>query len=656
MPADVVIRRFKGLNTIAPDFDGEPDQLIKAENVIFDSDGLMQARQGLHYRDSVDGTENDMVYLGTYDFFPSVRIFVSEESYYEWDGVNMNKLGVIAVSSGLRDGAGTVTLNITVNHPFAVGDSIRVDVATASFNGVHTVTAVGATTVTFVDAGPAEGSGAGTVTYRPLNIQDRGVHYDGKIYFADGKHVDNSNLRVTPGQVRSQYGALAMHADRLWFIRRDTQDSRLYFSAPGNPSSWPAANFIDVGPDTGVYPRGLRSFQNKLFIFRDGDTWVLETPGIPTTWVLRKFLDISCDANSHIEHDGAMYWTAQTGAYRFDGGSVEKISDPIQDIFDERRSSDLYGVPYSVYTTVYKDTWYVGLLMRNAFFGDDQLHRIMCFHTKLGYWTELITPLNDIEQNRFFRSMWSEDYGGDIHDGLTQGLYMTFGAFGLTPTAGFFVSTHDQHGNAVADFWLDQIGPSIVNIDYDIVIQTKYSDYGTAYDMKRCQDWMIEYRGDATVTLDQFDERESTVQTQFVGGSRSAPIAFTDGSRTVSTATLVGLPVGHGIRDGDYVIVDAADATYDEPEGTYVFDVGATTLSYTDGSGVDASSGPGTVILLPSQRVTRTKKARGIGYFRRLSLKLTVTGLDDVGFKLIGLQARMKNRGKSIVSEVHNPS
>lgn len=654
MPADVTLRRFTGLHTTTPDTEGESDKLIRAENIIFDHDGLPMARQGFHYRDSVDGTENDLVYLGTYDFFPSVRIFVSEESYYEWDGTNMTKLGVIAVSSGLR-GGGTVTLNVPTNHPFIVGDSIRVDVATASADGVHTVSAVGATTVSYVDAGPDEGTGAGTVTYRPFNNQDRGVHYDSKIYFADGKHIDNSNIRVTPGQVRSNAGALAVHTDRMWFIRRDTQDSRLYFSAAGNPSSWPAANFIDVDPDAGIYPRGLRSFQNKLFIFRDGDTWVLETPGIPTTWVLRKFLDISADANSHIEHDGAMYWTAQTGAYRFDGGAVEKISDPVQDVFDQRRSSDLYGVAYSSYTTVYKDTWYVALLMRNAFFGHEQLNRILCFHTKLGYWTELVTPLNDIDQNRFYRSLWSEEYGMD-NEGLTQGLYMTIGAFGLTPTAGFFVSTHDQSGNAVPDFWLDQIGPSIVDIEYDVVLQTKYSDYGTPYDMKRCQDWMVEYQGNGTVTVEQLDERGNSVDTTFVGGSRSAPIAFTDGSRTASAATLVGLPVGHGIRDGDYVIVDASDATYDEPDGTFVFDVTATTLSYTDGSGIDASSGPGTVILLPSQRAIYAKKARGIGYFRKLSLKLSVTDFSDVGFKFLGLFARMKHRGKSITSEVHNPS
>lgn len=652
MPADITLRRLAGLHTDGPDVEGDTDQLIRAENVIFDNNGLAMARQGLHFREVAPAGENDLVFMGVYAL-PSadLRIFVTEESYYTWDGVTLTKRGVITVSSGLR-GGGTTTLNIPSGHPFAVGDSIRVDVATASADGVFTVSAVGATTVSYVNPGIDEGTGAGTVTLRPRNTSDRGVQYAGKIYFADGKHMDGTDLHNTPGQLSAQHAAMCIHSDRMWFIRRDTQDSRLRFSEPGNPESWPAANFLDVGPDTGIYPRGLRSFQNKLFIFRDSDTWLLETPGIPTTWVLRRFLEISADANGHIEYDGAMYWSALTGVYRFDGSAVEQISDPIQDIFFKRSSSDLYGIPYSAYIAGYRDVLYMGLPIHNSFYGpDDPFLRILCYHIKLGLWSEIVTPLNDESTSQIYRSLWAEEMGeGGAVEGLNSGIYMTF--FSLT--AAFIVGTHDQANILPPDYWGDQAEAGTTQ-DYDVVIQTKYGDFGDPYNMKRCLDWVIEYMG-GTVDLEQIDERGASVNTEFVGPVRSPAIPFTGGSRTATLTTLTGLPVGHPIRKGDFIIIDAADSTYDYPNGMIVHSVGDTTVSHTDFQGIDASNGSGTVVLLPNRKVSYMNRARGIGYFRRMSLKLTVSDFRDVGFKLLGLYGRMRARGKPVRPEEHSPS
>jgi hypothetical protein len=70
------------------------------------------------------------------------------------------------------------------------------------------------------------------------------------------------------------------------------------------------------------------------------------------------------------------------------------------------------------------------------------------------------------------------------------------------------------------------------------------------------------------------------------------PVAFTGGSRTSNVVTLTGLTTGHGLEVGDSIVVDAADNGYD---GTFTVTVaGATTISYAQTAGDDASSGAGT--------------------------------------------------------------
>src|SRR5687768_8284290 len=107
MPADVSIRRFKGLVTDTPNTEGEVDELIQAENVIFAHDGQLEARPGLHFFTNAPVGDTVLYFLGVKtDVFSPKALFAGDSAYYLWDyektTPSIPKTGVISVVSGSR--------------------------------------------------------------------------------------------------------------------------------------------------------------------------------------------------------------------------------------------------------------------------------------------------------------------------------------------------------------------------------------------------------------------------------------------------------------------------------------------------------------------------------------------------------------------------
>jgi len=581
MPPDIELRRFAGLFTDTADIEGEMDRLIRAENVMFDQDGVVQARHGFHLFSNAENAETALVFLGKSEIFFQ-RILASLNFYYLWEGgktsPSLNKI-LVTVTSGSRT-TNVVTLNVTPSsHGIVIGDQITVNVADATYNGLFTVTGVGAGTVQYsqVLANDAA-SGAGTFALKPKGVfgGNTGVEYNTKVYFPEGRYWDGGGIRDTP-QIPDpgQQGYMAVHAERLWLLKSSSQ-SRLYFSNPGAPEVWPAANFIDIDGGAGSLPAGLMSYQGRLYIFKREDIFVLDTPGLPSTWILRRFARIGCQPESIKEYNGTVYWVAGDGAYRFDGTTIEKLSDAIDDVFKSREPFAAgFGTAESA---LFRDQWVI------RFFIDDLTARNFCFNVKTEQWSEWVFPWET--DNVFPVNIWSEPRGviaADEH--IESGIYMTTANL-VAGTEGLLLGTEIRTN----DYWRDETGthiapPTTTEHTFNVSLQTKFSEFGDPTLYKRVHWWMFEWEGQ-NVLVEQVQSDRGRV-------TRAAPGAELHGAEKVFSRTLPG------------------------------------NINHPDRS-------PGDVF---------TDSIKGLGMTRKMSLRITALDIRDVGFKLYRIAGKVVPRG-----------
>jgi hypothetical protein len=506
---EISTTRFKGLVTASFGDDGDITQLIRAENMVFDDSGIIHGRRGFHWLlgQSADGEE-----AGARAFYAGVFVDSAMTPYhmFQIDGEAFYWTGIPSESF---------------------------------------------TEITF---GSDEDDASEFVT------ENQGVQYGGYTYFTDGTKWQGEDLTVVDGYPGG-YGPMEDHNERVWC----NDNCRLYFSAVGNGEDWPAANFIDVSPVESDTITEIKSYQNRLMIFRTRDVWVLETPAGPTSWSLRKLADDGCDYQCSIEHNGVLYWFGRRGAYKFNGVTIERISDPIQDKWDDQEPFNAGGRsrPRLSYTTVFDDSWIICFGMpRNQ-------QMILCYHTKLDQWTEwtLGWSQDDGDNPYVIRGMWAEDTNTQW---TTRGLFLFvqkspyFFISAITPeySAGIEPYSYDTV-NATAEVD-DQLVLGDEAFRFNPVLQTKWSDFGEPYNKKRVTQWMLEYASNG-VQIEQVDEE----------------------MRQVST-----------------------------------------TLGNSTGSRVDQN------------------RVRGIGYFRKVSLRITLGSPSPVGWYIRGLYGRMKARGQQIRS------
>lgn len=645
MPSDISIRRFNGLVTHSPNDEGQITDLIRSENTEMYQDGMIRARHGQHFFSNAAAGETQLSFVGVSNFGLSARVLVSAETWYVWDGSKMTPtltdISTRAFTGGSRT-ANVVTLTgLPVGHGIGVGTVILVDAADNTYDGTFIVSTSLATSITYAQTAANDASsGAGTIKIAPPgDYRTMGVEWDTKVYFGNGVNLAGIGFLPTPVTFAMTPGfptaggdrvAMCIHAERMWVLSMQSGPPRLYFSAPGNPESWPAANFIDIGNHDWDLGTALWSFQNRLYIWTAAEMWVLETPGVPTTWVLRKFADIGANAGAVTEYDGVLFWFGPVGAYSFTGSNIEKVSDPIEDLFRYRAfagidAADGFSI---VYTTVFRDHWVI--LMPGGV--DDFITRVLVYQVKTKVWSEwnfgFATP-GTVDA----MTVWAEQ---DNSFPILAGLYFTW----QSPVHGLLTGTELS-----ADYYADESGtrtgtPTVTEYPYSVVIQTKYSDFSDPYNKKRVLDWMIEHDG-RDVVFDQIDELDRSVSSSHLAPANTRTVTVSDGQRDFDIVSLT-VPSGHGIKVGETVTVDLADNTYD---GTFtVLEVDTTEIRYRQDAANDASSGAGTITVTPI-RVYEVK-ARGIGYFRRLSLRLTASNFRAVGFKIHGLYARMRIRGR----------
>ena len=176
--------------------------------------------------------------------------------------------------------------------------------------------------------------------------------------------------------------ALAVHRDVVFAGGISTITSRLHWSDPIKPETWPTNNFIDIQPDDGGIIHGLISFRDVLFIFKeqsihalagtDNDTFSLYP-------VSERFGTAS--PRSIINFGDKIIWfDPLNGVMSYDGTDIEHVDRKINsrildnaDLSSPRRTVRAFGRKEKYYLSV---DWTAG--GRRTFILD----------LRIGSWTE----------------------------------------------------------------------------------------------------------------------------------------------------------------------------------------------------------------------------------------------------------------------------
>jgi hypothetical protein len=273
------IRRFKGLRLYLPKSEKGNDELSRAENVMFDSEGILTPRYGIRHQPALTSAAN-----GT---------------------------------SGVQDT--TVPLAVVA---FASNSTTLLILRKADR----------AWYCTGVD--PAVEIGGVSIQSAPA-----AVVYDSKVWFSTGKYLGDGVPTTAVSGMPSGLEVIIVHKDRLWVTSKNLSLAgvtpfRIYYSEPGAPLSggWPAANFIDVR--TSTPNRGMESYRDAIYIFKPESVWVLNTAGLPANWTLRK-LGNQGSIGASCVYKNVLYWLGEKGLFSYNGVEIQRLSDPVQEYFDD---------------------------------------------------------------------------------------------------------------------------------------------------------------------------------------------------------------------------------------------------------------------------------------------------------------------------------
>ena len=135
-------------------------------------------------------------------------------------------------------------------------------------------------------------------------------------------------------QTTQRVAFLQIFKNYMFGARTSTAESRLYWSAIKDPTSWPAANFIDIDKDRGKIT-GLRAFGNELIVFKNrgmfkvvGEVFDASNPTY-AVYQITTPENFSFNNNKAVaEYKGDLLFLAEryVYAYRHGTNSIERIS------------------------------------------------------------------------------------------------------------------------------------------------------------------------------------------------------------------------------------------------------------------------------------------------------------------------------------------
>ena len=158
------------------------------------------------------------------------------------------------------------------------------------------------------------------------------------------------NAAALAGSPPSAMRWVAHYNEHVFLARNSTNRSRLYISNVGDPQTWGAADFIDVGADDGEEITGLVTLYDRLFIFKRRSIYQLSGTSIGNFRVDLVSQGIgACSGWSIAVVENTIIFLSDRGFYEFSGSTPVLISDGIQNTLlglNQTRTEFAHGIHY----------------------------------------------------------------------------------------------------------------------------------------------------------------------------------------------------------------------------------------------------------------------------------------------------------------------
>ena len=275
------------------------------------------------------GTENLLIY--------AAAGITNNFLLYTSNSTNINRMfvstaGTVTTAVGTPDVVGVGTAFLTTARAgaiFSVGNTVGIVLSVTNDTNLVLTANFGA-----LNAGASYNLTPGWAATRRVSFTDQ----NSKAWICGqgnaGGYFDGSNFVYVDAFPQANYSLT--YKNYTFTANTSANPSRIAWSALKDPTSWPAANFVDVNPDDGFPIVGLAYDGQSIVIFKTNTAWKLTgdifDPANPTYTLTQIFVPNDFNINSpksfQLYGPSGYIMLGKKGFYSYDGGgAISKILD-----------------------------------------------------------------------------------------------------------------------------------------------------------------------------------------------------------------------------------------------------------------------------------------------------------------------------------------
>lgn len=166
-----------------------------------------------------------------------------------------------------------------------------------------------------------------------------------------------TSYSIANAGVTAQY--IKIHKNRVYAANKNS--STIYFSDAGQPTSFPANNFIAINTNDGQNITGIDDILDNLVIFKDESVWILtgeplgagNTTTIGNLQLKQANSPVGCSAFRTVQKVGqTLFFVHYSGIYMLQNTSVVLISSFLKSTFQNGVSSAFINLAWAIYNPI----------------------------------------------------------------------------------------------------------------------------------------------------------------------------------------------------------------------------------------------------------------------------------------------------------------
>lgn len=169
--------------------------------------------------------------------------------------------------------------------------------------------------------------------------------YNNTVWLPATPNSANGGMSWTPGGGAVAVAAMprgekcVIHKNRLYICPGNTATtnaSRLSFSSPADPTTWPGINFIDVQPGDGDTLNNVAVYQDNLLLFKGESTHVLAYDLDPVDAILREINPVvgSDGSQGVVQYENTIYAMHRNKVYEITNFTFALLNIKLPLVFD----------------------------------------------------------------------------------------------------------------------------------------------------------------------------------------------------------------------------------------------------------------------------------------------------------------------------------